>query len=65
MELTNICMRYIQPEELHLQKCNTFLPIKEILSVAGWKNAHTFNQFYGREVELTTSYADAVLSLAQ
>lgn len=46
-------------------KVQQFLPIKEIMSVAGWNNASTFSQFYGREVKSTMSFADSVLSSNQ
>jgi hypothetical protein len=39
------------------------IPIHEILSVAGWKNADTFAQFYHKDVQQeNATFADAVLS---
>lgn len=44
-------------------KAKTFIPIKEILSVAGWRNARTFADFYDKRIQDSEAgFAETVLS---
>ena len=46
-------------------KVSQFVPIKEILSVAGWNNATTFNRFYNRDIQQQRSFSDSLLDSSQ